>query len=196
MQESEKEGNGLNKYLSPEELAKEVNEVVRGLQELKLSKAKITLATQTIEANFERLAREMETSNVPIADNLGKDSTRQDNTATPQELIRSFLAKALYGGILDSLSRKQQTPASRIKQPPASRLLKLSDFLCSPKTMKLTVSPMVADWRTEYFDALKDGRGLKARWICVRYYFAFGKALALDKLLGLLKAVSSVFSSG
>lgn len=105
-----------------------------------------------------------------------------------------FIAASVYMARL--LERKLKARATSIKQPPGSRLLKVTDFLCSPKTMRLTVNPLVADWRTEYFDALKEGREWKARWISARYYCAFGKALALDKVLGLLKAVSSAFSGG
>jgi len=78
--------------------------------------------------------------------------------------------------------------ASRIKQPPGYVILKIADFLWSHKTLTLTFEPLVADWRHEYCEALQGGRRMKARWICIRYYWAFAKAFGLTKIVDAVKA--------
>jgi hypothetical protein len=50
-----------------------------------------------------------------------------------------------------------------IARAPGTRLLALVDFVCSPKTVEQTFRPLVADWRYEYFEALKQNRKWKAR---------------------------------
>ena len=52
-------------------------------------------------------------------------------------------------------------------------LLKISDLLFSPKTQKEIFEPIVADWQEEYFEALFKKEIWKARWINVRYTYAF-----------------------
>lgn len=76
-----------------------------------------------------------------------------------------------------------------LKRPPGTDLLKMAEFFCARRTLTGMVMPLMADWRIEYFEALKDGRNLKARWISVRYRWAFVKTLGLGKVLELFKAV-------
>lgn len=78
-----------------------------------------------------------------------------------------------------------------IKRPPGTNIVKIADFLCSPKSVEQIFEPLVADWQKEYFDALKDGRRVKARWISVRYYGRAVMAFGLNKLLSFLKGLSS-----
>ena len=65
---------------------------------------------------------------------------------------------------------------------PGSMWLSLVDFLYSAKTVEKVFKPIVADWRKEYFEALKAKRMLKARWISFRYYWALLKAMGLSQV--------------
>ena len=53
------------------------------------------------------------------------------------------------------------------------KLLKVTEFLFSPKTQKEVFQPIAADWNEEYFEALFKQEIWKARWINVRYTYAF-----------------------
>jgi hypothetical protein len=56
---------------------------------------------------------------------------------------------------------------------------------------------MIADMRVEHYDALRDGRKLKARWIVVLHYVSIARALTLDRLLATLADyVLGVFRAG
>ncbi|MDQ3131244.1 MAG: hypothetical protein M3Q99_10850 [Acidobacteriota bacterium] len=59
-----------------------------------------------------------------------------------------------------------------LKQP-LLNFLRISNFLYSPKTQKEIFDPIAADWQTEYFEALFKKEIYKARWINVRYTYAF-----------------------
>ena len=80
---------------------------------------------------------------------------------------------------------------SRIHNAPGSYLLALVDFLFSPKIIEQTFKPLVADWQHEYFEALKQNRKWKARWISVRYRCAFVWAMSLSKAFSLWKQIKS-----
>jgi len=70
---------------------------------------------------------------------------------------------------------------------PGAKLLVLVDFLFSPKTVEQTFKPIIADWRNEYFEALKDKREWKARWISTRYRISFITSMFLSKVFSLMK---------
>jgi len=79
--------------------------------------------------------------------------------------------------------------SARIKKPPGSLLLGITDFFFSKKTVALTFKPLIADWQAEYFEALEEKRYCKARWVSVRYYWAFAKACGLSKFVGFFKTL-------
>lgn len=56
---------------------------------------------------------------------------------------------------------------------PGSILLKLTRILYSQKKQKEIFEPIITDWWIEYLDALDEKNVWKARWINVRYIFAF-----------------------
>lgn len=68
------------------------------------------------------------------------------------------------------------------------------DFFFSPKKVENVFKPIIADWHHEYFDALKQGRKWKARWISVRYNYAFIMALGLSKVWSLVEKATSVIT--
>jgi hypothetical protein len=80
----------------------------------------------------------------------------------------------------------------RIKKAPGSSLLTLVDFFYAPKTVSEVFEQIVANWREEYYEALKKKRGLKARWINVRYTYRFMLAMGLSKVFSVIKSFKSV----
>ena len=75
-----------------------------------------------------------------------------------------------------------------ISSAPGSSLLLIVEYLYSPKIVEQVFKPIVADWRTEYFDALKEGKNRKASWISIRYIFSFGMAMGLSKVLSVIRS--------
>jgi hypothetical protein len=56
---------------------------------------------------------------------------------------------------------------------------------------------MVADMRVEHYDALRERRKFKARWIVLLHYISIARALTIDRLLGaLMDYVLGVFRAG
>jgi hypothetical protein len=81
-----------------------------------------------------------------------------------------------------------------ISKAPGTRLLLIVDFLFRPATVELTFKTILADWHSEYFEALSQKRIYKSRWITFRYYLAFAcafvMALGLSKALSVFKQIS------
>jgi hypothetical protein len=100
-----------------------------------------------------------------------------------QRIVESFRDFLTY---LTTATKKRLT-----KKAPGTNLLRFVDFFFAASTMEKTFKPLVADWRTEYFDALQQGRKIKARWISVRYMWAFMLAMGLSRIMALFKKFSS-----
>ena len=81
-----------------------------------------------------------------------------------------------------------------LTRAPGMYLLTVADFIFRPTTVELTFRPLIAEWQSEYFEALKQGRKYKARWITIRYRFAFActfiKAMGLSKVFSVFKQIS------
>jgi len=71
----------------------------------------------------------------------------------------------------NNISRK------KIISPPGLHLFSIVDFFYSPKTVKEVFKQTLDDWHEEYFEALFKKEFLKARWINVRYTYAFFAAM-------------------
>lgn len=102
--------------------------------------------------------------------------------------LLSLLKIVFLFAALQSVVRSSRV---RLQQPPGSIWLSLVDFLYSPTTVEKVFKPIVADWRTEYFEALKAKRMLKARWISFRYYWSMLKAMGISQVLSLLSKFAS-----
>ena len=89
-------------------------------------------------------------------------------------LFLNFLLKILTSiPILLIEYLEQKLHKKTIYNTPGSQWLKISKFLYSPKTQKEVFELIVADWHEEYFEALNKKENWKARWINVRYTYAF-----------------------
>src|SRR6185503_5559849 len=61
---------------------------------------------------------------------------------------------------------------------PGSRLRSLARRMCSQSTMDRLIDPVIADLQCEYAQAIRDHRRWRRRWILLRGYLAFWKAVA------------------
>ena len=135
----------------------------------------------------------------PLGANWSRESLRQwlDDEINLASIQRSdgdlFSAKEWFKAIINALQMKNiRKKKLHVRNAPGTRLLLIADFLYSPKTFEQTFKPLIADWRYEYFEALKHGRTKKARWISFRYRYSFVMAMSLSKVFSLLKQIRSV----
>lgn len=99
----------------------------------------------------------------------------------------------LFFGILLFLKSLKQLIQDHFKYKPfGTNSLGIIEFLFSDSTVEKTFKPLIADWRFEYFEALNQKRTWKARWISVRYRYAFIKATGLSVISSLLNKVLSL----
>jgi hypothetical protein len=96
-------------------------------------------------------------------------------------------AKAVMSLRVRTRKRLEMPHATHLARAPGYRLLKFAHFFFSSKTVNLTFGPLVADWHSEYFEALNEQCYWRARMVSVRYIWAFAKAAGLSKLFDLLK---------
>lgn len=64
------------------------------------------------------------------------------------------------------------------------KIAKLTNFLYSTKTQREIFQPILADWEDEYFESLYKKEIWKARWINVRYTYAFLMAMWMKSPIG------------
>jgi len=82
---------------------------------------------------------------------------------------------------------------TKISRPPGLRLLSIAEFFYSPKTVKEVFNYTINDWHVEYFEALNKKEIGKARWINVRYTYAFLAAMWQKSPIGdLIEFVSKL----
>lgn len=112
--------------------------------------------------------------------------------STPPSLLQiSLTTLGALVSYLVAQSRVNRTP-HKILGIPGESILALVNFLYSPAKVEQTFAPMVADWRHEYFEAMRQGREAKARWISLRYRWAFIKVICLSPIFLLVKQLGSV----
>jgi hypothetical protein len=97
----------------------------------------------------------------------------------------AFLA-LVFGGVAALLFQNRGPRFSSVA--PGGRLLKVVDFFYSRAAVEETFKPIIADWRTEYFEAVLDGRTWKARWITARYSYAFVMAMGLSSVFSIVRS--------
>lgn len=71
----------------------------------------------------------------------------------------------------------------KVREAPGTTLLRIADFLYSPATVEKIFKQEIADWRVEYYEAVKNNQTWKARWISCRHYWAIAKAVSLDRVV-------------
>ena len=85
----------------------------------------------------------------------------------------------------DRITRQE----SRITSAPGTKLIAFIRLIYSAKTVERIFDPIYADFCEEYFAALDAGEKWHARWIQVRYYKDFVKAVSLFGVVRLAKTV-------
>jgi hypothetical protein len=86
------------------------------------------------------------------------------------------------------------TKSENIIQIPTSvKLLVICRFIYSSKTQKEIFEPIASDWQEEYFEALNKKVIWKARWINLRYTYAFLGAMWQKSPIGdLIELISKI----
>src|SRR5215213_3780493 len=92
-------------------------------------------------------------------------------------ILKGFRFTGFLLGIAYSIAKLKNKKAFKVVTPYRYKLLKLSIFLFSAKTQKEVFEPSIADWQEEYFEALFKKEIWKARWINMRYTYAFLAAM-------------------
>jgi hypothetical protein len=110
---------------------------------------------------------------------IGTEISVRPGDHDPQQLALNFVEIESIGNAQDA--RK------KVILPPGSRLWNLADFFCTKKTYDSVFCPLLADFQYEYFEALKDGREWKARWLRVLYFGAFFKSAGLNVAMRFLR---------
>jgi cell division protein FtsB len=121
---------------------------------------------------------------------------------SPQTLKSILIILALLGGSLaivfslasgsSKLLTRARIRSTRINRAPGSNYLWIVDFFFSPRVVEETFKPIVADWRTEYFEALNQKRVWKARWVSVRYNYSFIASIGLSKIFSFVRSLTRV----
>lgn len=119
---------------------------------------------------------------------------------TPLSFKLILMILALFGGSLaltlspaaglSALLSRLRTPSIGIERAPGSKYLAVVDFLFSTKEVEETFKPIVADWRTEYFEAVKQKRAWKARWVSVRYSYSFIASMGLSRIFSFIQSLT------
>lgn len=107
------------------------------------------------------------------------------------KVLGAFSIWATQNGHLQWPWARTSSQRNLISTAPGSKLLSIVEFLFSPQTVECTFKPIIADWRMEYFDALKLEKRWKARWISVRYICRFIIAMGLSKVLSFIRGISA-----
>ena len=66
---------------------------------------------------------------------------------------------------------------NQISRPPGSWIEPILRIVCPKKVMKEGISPLIAELRLEYFEALAEGEEMRARFVIVRGYYALAAAV-------------------
>lgn len=101
------------------------------------------------------------------------------------------LAVSEFAEILREVASFRPTHSNPINKTPGATLLRLVNFLYSTGTVEKTFKPIIADWRTEYFEATCQGSFVKARLISAGYAYRFVAAMALSTIYSFLRSLTS-----
>ncbi len=82
--------------------------------------------------------------------------------------------------VLNSLPQKK----TKLFSASGFNLLSISSFLYSVKNQKEVFEPIVAEWHFEFFEDLKKGRVLKAKWTNIRWTYHFLVAMLQKSPIG------------
>jgi hypothetical protein len=90
-----------------------------------------------------------------------------------REIVFYSLAMTVIAVIILIVANFFKIEANLQNQQLSLKFLRISNFLFSNKNQKEIFEPIIVDWQEEYFQALFKKEIWKARWINVRYTYAF-----------------------
>lgn len=98
---------------------------------------------------------------------------------------RKRILRVGFASLFSSSGRSTLSANSRgrLIRPPGSFMQSTAEFLCSRKSYEQVAKPTIADMQHEYFEALAQGKLLKARWIHLRDCFGLFLSLGLFNLV-------------
>ena len=114
-------------------------------------------------------------------------------TPTYRALVK--IAKDLENAGWGQLPPQRIHRIQRIHRPPGAKMLALIEFFCSKKTYGKVFEPIIADLHEEYFEALDKQQHWKARWIRIRYTWAFFIAIGLNLSLHTIKNIVNLWKT-
>lgn len=76
---------------------------------------------------------------------------------------------------------------ARVRRPPGFHFLRFVQFFYSRKAVEEVFKPMLADWRFEYYECLKEDRIWQARWTSVRWKIRFLFATGISQAIAFVK---------
>lgn len=79
--------------------------------------------------------------------------------------------------------------------PPGLRLDGAARWVYSPRTYSNVLQPVLADLQAQYFEALREGRPHKAKWVCIRGYGRFWCHVLAQGPFSLLAVVKMWYSA-
>lgn len=85
--------------------------------------------------------------------------------------------------------------SSRLSIPPGSTLNGFARWLFSPRTYDHVLQPVLADLQAEYFEALREGRPYKAKWVRARGYCRFWSHVGAQLPVSVLRAAVKLWFS-
>jgi len=115
---------------------------------------------------------------VTIVTLVGSHANSKNVIKTSDEPVVLTRLQKISIGFLNELE-ETNAPAQKITISTglSYKFVKFSDLLYSSKSQKEIFKPIAADWQEEYFEALFKKEIWKARWINVRYTYAFLAAM-------------------
>jgi hypothetical protein len=116
-----------------------------------------------VKSNLQTLYSDSENKRA-IADKYEKDA---------REIVFYSLAMTVIAVIILIVANFFKIEANLQNQQLSLKFLRISNFLFSNKNQKEIFEPIIVDWQEEYFQALFKKEIWKARWINVRYTYAF-----------------------
>jgi hypothetical protein len=82
----------------------------------------------------------------------------------------------------------------RLVRPPGYSLFRAAEFLCARRTVDLVFQPLLSDIEIEYFEALADGRRIKAIWVKLRGQWSLISAMLALLPKSLIRALLTLFT--
>lgn len=123
--------------------------------------------------NIDRQISRVETNSFWLYEEWRDNVIMAKKYQTYSKVLLIFSLLIIVIGIIYLLFKSTDVKAFPLKQSMFSRFAHITNFFFSRRNQKEIFEPIIADWQEEYFEALSKNEIWKARWINVRYTYAF-----------------------